>query len=641
MVPEDVKSKPNTDDRDNFRENQEIKAEAKEVNHRIGILLITLSLICFIGAVQATGAWAEAYVSPASTIRSIGVFLGNPYAGSTPGGVIYYKYGTNDWTTSYATGETTVYALYGWGTQCYAGTGETGKIFRGSGTSWSLVNDTASSSIRCFATYSGSLYAGGANVSQGVLYSTTDGTAWNLVNGSIEGTVWDIEEFKGNLVIATGSDGEIWKYDLSTWTLAEDLPGTQVYSLEFFNGYLYAATGGAGGYGRIYRTSDGDTWTEVFNSGTSYVYTLETFNNRIYAGGYNGMIYTSSTGETWETDYSTAKLYVYSLADDSGDVLFAGTGITSGTVYKLDASSITSGAGIQYPPHSVDLRILTFFGSPISGATVTATPIGTSMGGWSWIADLFGISSDVDIAGDTMTETTDSDGHAGFIMLESVTYQINVTHPDIDDYSQTLNPTGADYTIYVTDWNWFEGGEDIQSVVNVTSYTSAINATHQGITVIGNDTGGGITGGTILLNVTDGFNETTVQTYTVTGNFSHTFPVTDYTGNSYKIQVNLTQSDVGYYHRSFAITFDMEDINPLGLSGDLLLKGSLGILLLCGCIFTATTSHNGPLLTCFVGWILLSFGWLDSAGKTSMIAALTIATVLSIIIVLAARKEAR
>ncbi len=612
---------------------------------KLRYLILSLLLMC-LAAPALASMWEESYVSPSSTIRSMGVFLSNPYAGTTPGGVIYYKYGTNDWTTSYATGETTVYSLVGWGTQMYAGTGEDGKIFRGSGTSWSLVNDTTASSIRCFTTYNGAFYAGGANTSQGVLYSTTDGTNWPIVNASIEGVVWDIEEFKGHLFIATGSDGEIWKYDLSTWTLAEDMPGTQVYSLELFNGYLYAATGGAGGYGRVYRSADGDTWEEVFNSGTNYVYTLETFNNRIYAGGYNGIIYTSSTGTTWETDYSTGKLYVYALTDDSGDTLFAGTGITSGTIYKLDVSAISSGAGIQYPPHSVNIKVLSFFGAPVSDATVTAIPVETTMGEWSWLQNLWGISNEVNVVGDTMTGTTDRNGVVGFVMFEEIQYLVNVTKAaDGISWSQYLYPTESDYVFVVTEEDVFTGGYNVNSNLTFSVTTAEINSTFQGITIVGNDSVGDISGITVFLNVTNKTvpnKQDTVQTFTAaSGNFTHTFPVTDYSGDSYIVNLNLTQGAFGEYERSFGVTFPIEAINPLNLPSDLLLKISIVILCLTGCIFTATTAHNGPILTCFIGWILLSIGFLNAMGTALATTALTAATIFSVFILIAKKKEER
>lgn len=77
----------------------------------------------------------------------------------------------------------------------------------------------------------------------------------------------------------------------------------------------------------------------------------------------------------------------------------------------------------------------------------------------------------------------------------------------------------------------------------------------------------------------------------------------------------------------------MDKVNPMGLDNKTLMFLSIIILIGTGAMFTATTAHNGGLLTCFVGWLLYMVGWMDYGGTTVPIG-LTLATIISIAIII-------
>lgn len=385
-----------------------------------------------------------------------------------------------------------------------------------------------------------------------------------------------------------------------------------------------------GGYGTTYlrdvwySDDEGETWSEFSDGSWSARRGLVAteFDDKVFiTGGYDAS--TGALSDVWYGEMNT-------------------------TATSPSESDTNSGAGIQYPPHTVRVQILTGFGSPLTNATITATPVETSMGSWSWLSDLFGIDNDVNIAGSTLTGKTGMDGAVSFLLSESIQYRINVTHSDISDYSVLLYPKDGEYIFFVDTFDWFTGGEDVNSLIYMNVTTAAINATYQGITVVGNATDTtGFTGGTVYLNQTNttvpNGPETTIATYVIPAavNFSHTFNVTDYAGDSYFIRVEATHDSYGAYEKDFGVTFPVDQVNPMGLDNFQLMWISAIILLVVGSIFTASTAHQGPLLTCFVGWILYGIGWMNLLGGVLAVGLLTAATVLSVFIVIAARKEAR
>jgi len=236
-----------------------------------------------------------------------------------------------------------------------------------------------------------------------------------------------------------------------------------------------------------------------------------------------------------------------------------------------------------------------------------------------------------------MSQTTDMTGNAQFMVLPTVSYSLNVIQNGTTLYTTSIVPTYT-YLVLPVQWNIYSntGGSDINGVYSFTVTNTTINSTAQGIVITGVDTKNHLTGGTLYINQTNttspGSPENTIYSqYLPAGNFSITYPVSNYAGQSYFVRINATQSDVGRIKRDFGITFPVSTVNPMGLDAYTLMLVSIGILFLCGAIFTTTTAAPGTLITCFVGWVLYGLGWL-ALGGTTVLTGLIAATVISVLI---------
>lgn len=101
----------------------------------------------------------------------------------------------------------------------------------------------------------------------------------------------------------------------------------------------------------------------------------------------------------------------------------------------------------SYPPHNVRFHCINDYGSPISNVTLTAEFVESSSP-WSWLTDLLGIPSSVEINSTTLAGTTGTDGSITFNMIETVRYTIHAHDPASNltvDFS--LYPHETQYTI--------------------------------------------------------------------------------------------------------------------------------------------------------------------------------------------------
>lgn len=534
----------------------------------------------------------------------------------------------------------------------------------------------------------------------------TDTPAWKSTTntGNATGLAYFGCAYDGSTIIINGGEKytnaatgkrvlskEVWTSPTGgTWTDAGDLPVYQRNGYDS-NGWSHISTdlipsGGfalAGGlfttpglitpeypyYGTVYTTYDGSSWTTKATTAAfsprkdfSLVYFDET--HLVLYGGESDnneylrdVWYSTDDGATW-SQYSDgtwqARAYPGGILHNGTLFVVGGLGSTgalsdvwkaniTGGVLPTPTPTPNSGAGIQYPPHNVNIKIVNSFGAAVSGATITATPIETTYGSWSWVSDLFGITNEVNIAGDTLTGTTGTDGSVSFVMMEAIQYQITVIKASDDiNYTLTMYPGNSEYIIPISTFSVFTNDEVIEDNFVLTVTTDDDTGV---ITVTGNATEDPITWGILKLNQTDPTTpgkETQIEAHVVSGNFTYDFYPTGYPGQSYFVRINLTSSEYpSGYEKGYGVTFPKETVNPMGLSPFILMFLSMGIILATGTVFTASTAHNGPLLTCFMGWILLGMGWLSYIGTVLAGTLLTIATVLSIIIAIAARKEAR
>lgn len=205
-------------------------------------------------------------------------------------------------------------------------------------------------SVNTMTTAMGKLYAGTGNSAGDSTVWEYDGAAaspeWTLVGGQATKGSWAYNTFekvntmvgaRGALYVGLGNstdDGDVWKWDGSTWTQFGGTDGTttinggwadatnieEVLSMTNDDRYLYAGLGNSDNDADVWRidlTSGSPTWTQI--------------------GGTNG---STTVNSGWST--SDAANGVYSLVRD-GKWLYAGLGGGSGEgdVWRLDTTAGT------------------------------------------------------------------------------------------------------------------------------------------------------------------------------------------------------------------------------------------------------------------------------------------------------------
>lgn len=147
-------------------------------------------------------------------------------------------------------------------------------------------------------------------------YLATIGGLWGWSTGDLRDPSSVAVDMQGNVYIADSTNHRIQKF-------APGVPGWRqvningfgerknwgVFTLEVFNGQLYAGTGswadGAGG--TVWRTGDGTTWTRVSEIGfgspniNRAIFDMTVFKDRLYAstGRSGGQLWRSADGLTW------------------------------------------------------------------------------------------------------------------------------------------------------------------------------------------------------------------------------------------------------------------------------------------------------------------------------------------------------
>lgn len=149
--------------------------------------------------------------------------------------------------------------------------------------------------------------------------------------------IWDVvEDRAGNLILATGDDGKIFKVTPDGQvSVAFESGDSQVFCLlAAGDGSVYAGTGPKGQIIRI----DPAGATKVFKTPSSYVWSLATDekDGTLYAAtGPHGRIYRIAEGKA-EVFFQCKQEHVLSLARSSDGTTYAGTD-KQGLVYRIDS----------------------------------------------------------------------------------------------------------------------------------------------------------------------------------------------------------------------------------------------------------------------------------------------------------------
>jgi hypothetical protein len=193
-------------------------------------------------------------------------------------------------------------------------------------------------------------------------------STWTQIGGGYVNQSWGFyglqsaessTTLNGKLYVGTGvttaGNAQVWEYDGSTWTVigGQGINGSwakytyeNVFALQNYNGELYAGIGTTANDGEVWKY-DGSTWTQVggdtlnnsWAAGFESVYSLSVYDGQLYAGlgasandaevwRYNGTTWAKVGGDSLNNGWTTNFDAVFSLTVYDGQ-LYAGLGLTA------------------------------------------------------------------------------------------------------------------------------------------------------------------------------------------------------------------------------------------------------------------------------------------------------------------------
>ena len=327
---------------------------------------------------------------------------------------------------------------------------------------------------------------------------------------------------------------------------------------------------------------------------------------------YGGVISSTTNGSITYSGL-TYGLYTFSVSatgyySDSEDILVDST--------KTETIQLTQTDSIYYTPHYVKFVVWGPMGY-YEGVDVSVYKYGEST--------------------TTYTGVTGNDGAVTFRLYETQRYIITFVDASQGiDREMDLYPKDEKYLIFVASTgSWTTYDEPIDEVIGIEVSTEIINSTHAYVNVSYTDTMSETTAATVYLNQSnssDPYNQTVIDSQTGhTNNWTHSFIVSDYEGESYYIHVVATHTTYGTIDQTYAVQFD-SDIGLPGLPDKMWLYVSILIMMFTAGMFGASTATEGAAIICVEGWVFLFFGWFSSIDNNGIIAVgLGFATVVAII----------
>lgn len=219
----------------------------------------------------------------------------------------------------------------------------------------------------------------------------------------------------------------------------------------------------------------------------------------------------SSTGESNTTVYGTATLWFpYSVAT----LYIESDGYRSvATSYVMDrdreetvqltVSSALDNYAVTYPPKDIRFHVQTLAGKNIPTARVIATPYLTTLGSYTFVADLFGYDFDkVPLANLTLSGYTDSRGDITFAMMTDVQYELYTNKSGYTFHNFTMTPHDDNYIIYAdqTGSLFVTNGTAPAASVTYVIRSKRLNATSAVINISYDDVAGATNAGIIRLH---------------------------------------------------------------------------------------------------------------------------------------------
>ncbi len=294
-------------------------------------------------------------------------------------------------------------------------------------------------------------------------------------------------------------------------------------------------------------------------------------------------------------------------------------------IKNIMLSKCISGFNCFYNQQYVKFKVQTLFGTKYPGVAISVYK-GTEL-----------TASD--------TGTTGTDGSATFLLIKDQQYRITFVSATFGINREiTIIPINTEYIIIITalDTGWEDYNTSIKNTIFMDVSKTIIDDTHANINVSYLDLLGETTAVTVYLNqtnVSDPHNQTVIDSWTTTGNGTHNFSISPYSGQQYLIHFKAEHSTYGNLEKTYSIFFEKVAGIP-GIPTIALSWFAIICVVLTAAAFTKSTAELGAILACGEGWIFLMIGFLTPIGNTTTIATgLTLASVVSVLAYLSTKSK--
>lgn len=313
---------------------------------------------------------------------------------------------------------------------------------------------------------------------------------------------------------------------------------------------------------------------------------------------------TSTSGKVIWTNVTNGEHLITVTADGYAtgtQTIYMANSYINTTVYLLRQSP-------YYTPHWVRFYLTSLVMQPYADVNVTVT---------------YTSASNETI---TLTGITGTDGAVAFLLTPTFKHIITFTNASQGiDKTLTLYPKDTEYWITIgTGEPWSDYEHDPTRYITIRVTQHEINDTHAFINVSYRDDLNQTTALSMWVNQTNMSDilggEIMIDSWNSPGNnnsTSHSFIVSNYRGQDYKVQVWHEHDEFGTtYTRAVRFAGMLID---LGLPTISYAYISFAILFFIGAMFGATSTSTGSIVTCVMGWLLYAIGWLGILGITGPI----------------------
>lgn len=176
----------------------------------------------------------------------------------------------------------------------------------------------------------------GFAVGDGGLILRYNGTSWLTQTSPVASDLHGISVYNATYALAVGASGRVVRYNGTGWSLQTTISNSPTLNaVSIWNATLAMAAGLRSSQGRVYKTTNGATWTEdsAAGSNTNLRGIKILASNLAFAVGDNGLI-RRWTGSSWSTQTSTTSDALYAVDGKNSTFAFA-VGGTNGRALIL------------------------------------------------------------------------------------------------------------------------------------------------------------------------------------------------------------------------------------------------------------------------------------------------------------------